>query len=117
LCVGTRLVAALGAAMRVERRVGPRASREHRQQLHKSGDEVDDAEAADRSAREVVGHERPQNRPDPGEVILLPERGPRQNDQQEPDFEEESDVKEPADQGYPRVSMLTRRSTRASTSR
>ena len=99
------------------RRVGSGPVHEDRHELDKSGYEIDNAQTADRAAREVVRDERPENGPCPRKVVLLPEGRPGQHDEQQSDLEKERDVQEAANQGYPRASMFTRRLTRAATSR
>ena len=75
--------------------------------------QIDDAEAADRAARVVVLQQRPQRRPRSGEVVLFPESRPGQDDEEEPDFEEESDVDQPSNQSTTLVSGPSRAGRRA----
>ena len=82
--------------------MSPGSSRPRRQtarEVGEAGEQVDDAEAADRAAHEVVRQEGAQRRPRQREVIVLPERRPpRQHDEQQADLDEEDDVEEAAEQ-------------------
>jgi hypothetical protein len=71
---------------------------ERHDQVGKPRDQVDDAKSTDAAAHEVVGHNRMDRRPGRGEVIVLPELGPGQDDEQEADLEEERDEGKSADQ-------------------
>src|SRR4030095_2083219 len=56
-------------------------------------------EPADRPADEVIGQKGAQRRPRQREVVVLPERRPpRQDDEQEADLDEEDDVEEASEQ-------------------
>src|SRR6185503_11545371 len=73
--------------------------REQQRQVGKAGKQVDNTEAADGAAHEVVGQERAQRRPGECKVVVLPERRPpRQDDQQQPDLDEEDDVEKASEQ-------------------
>ena len=74
------------------------AGREHQRQIDEPRDKIDAAEAGDGAADEMVGEQRPYRRPFQREVVAIPERGPRQHDEQQTDLEEERDVDQPADQ-------------------
>jgi hypothetical protein len=78
----------------------PIVRREHRRKLGEPGEQVQHAEPADRAADEVVRQQRLERRQRMREVVLLPERGPRQDDQEQPDFDEERDVEQAAQQCY-----------------
>ena len=58
------------------------ARREHAREISEPGAQVDEAEPGDGSAHEVVGEDRLERRPPDGEVVVLPESRPRQDDEQ-----------------------------------
>ena len=70
-------------------------------QVREPGGQIDETEPGHGAADEVIGQERLQGRKRQRKVVAFPERRPRQDDQQEPDFEKERDVDEPTDQMLP----------------
>ena len=73
--------------------------REEPGEIGKPGEQVDDAQPADRAAHEIVREDGPQRRPAHREVVVLPERGPpRHHDEQQADLDEKDDVEKAADQ-------------------
>ena len=69
----------------------PLACREHTREIGEAHGEIDQAEAADGAAHEVVRDDRLDRRPRQREVVVLPEFGPGQNDEQQADLEEKRD--------------------------
>jgi len=67
--------------------------------LGKARDQIHHAKAADRAANEVIGHNRVHDGPRVGKVVLIPERGPRHDDEEQPNLEEERDEDQSAEQG------------------
>jgi hypothetical protein len=56
-----------------------------------AGEDVDRAQSRHGAAHEVVGEQLPQSRDGLGEVIPVPERGPRNQNEQEACFEQQGD--------------------------
>jgi hypothetical protein len=79
-------------------RVAARPRRKDARQIDEPGAEIHDTEPGHGAAREIVREERLQRRPRFRKVIVLPERRPRQDEQQKSDLDEEGDVDEAADQ-------------------
>jgi hypothetical protein len=80
-------------------RLGGFARREQQREIGEAREQVHDADPADRAAHEVVRQERPQRGPRQREVIVLPERRPpRQDDEQQADLDEKDDVEEAPEQ-------------------
>jgi hypothetical protein len=71
---------------------------ENHGQIGEPPEEIDEAQAGHGAANEVAGNDRPQRRPGPAKVVAVPERRPRQDDQQEADLQKERDVDQAADQ-------------------
>jgi hypothetical protein len=67
------------------------ACREHAREIGEADGEIDQTEAADAAAHEVVRDDRLDRRPRQREVVVLPELGPGQNDEQQADLEEKRD--------------------------
>jgi hypothetical protein len=74
------------------------AAGERHQQIDEPCHKVDDAKTADAATYEIIGHYRVDDWPRDREVVALPESGPRQDDEQKTDLEEERDAGEPANQ-------------------
>ena len=91
---------------------------EHVGQFAKRGQEVDDAEPRHGAAHEVVGQKLAERGPCLDEVVAVPERRPRDQDQQQSRFEQERDEQQTSEQEtYPLACALDRLSMRLATSR
>jgi hypothetical protein len=78
---------------------GPRAAAaEQVGQLAQRGEQVDDAEARNSTAHEVVGQQGAQGRDGFDEVVPIPEGGPRNEDQQQPCLDEQGDDQQTSEQ-------------------
>jgi len=73
-------------------------NRKHEREIGEAGDEVDNTQAGDGTANEVVHEDRAQFRPRRDEVVAIPEARPGEHEEQQPDFQEERDGYEPPDQ-------------------
>ncbi|HMD36454.1 MAG TPA: hypothetical protein VKH42_15865 [Vicinamibacterales bacterium] len=92
------------------------AGNDNEREIDEPRNQVDQTEPGDRAANEVVDQQRLQRRPRQREIVPLPERRPRQDDEQKSDFEKKGDVNETTDQNYPRACTFESRSIRCSTS-
>lgn len=72
--------------------------RKDRRQFREAKEEIEDAETAHAATDEVVRDERPQHGTRIDEVVLLPERGPWEHQEQEPDLDEKRDEQETTQQ-------------------
>ena len=94
------------------------ASSQEQGQIRKPREQVDDPQAADRTAHEVVREKDSKPRKGQREIVVFPECGPpRHHEEQQADLDEENDVEKPAEQRQLPAWTLVRRSIRASTSR
>jgi hypothetical protein len=74
------------------------AAAEEISQLGQCRPYVDEAQAANRTARIVAGQQAAECRPCLNEVVAIPERRPRDQHQEQPRFEQKGDEEEPPEQ-------------------
>jgi hypothetical protein len=67
-------------------------------QLGQRGKQIDHAKSRDRPPHEVVGDHRTEGRQDLDEVVAVPERRPRDQNEQQSRFEQERDEQEASEQ-------------------
>jgi hypothetical protein len=77
------------------------ADRKDGNELGESRKQIHEPEAGHRATHEVVGNEGVQSRPRVHEVVLVPERRPGHDNEQQPDFEKKGDEEQAADQMLP----------------
>ena len=75
-----------------------RSSAEHVGQLPQRGEQVHDTQTGDGAANEVIRDDRADGRDRFHEVVAIPERRPRNEDQQESRFEQEGDEQQASEQ-------------------
>lgn len=68
-----------------------RVGLEHGSQLEESGKQVDQPETAYSAPYEIIRQDRTQGGPGVDKVVPVPERGPRDDDQEQPNLDEEGD--------------------------
>ena len=77
-----------------------RSARAHEiDELAERGQHIDQAKSRDRAAHERICQTGVQCRNGGGEVVALPERGPRDQDEQQTRFEEQGDKEQAPKQG------------------
>jgi hypothetical protein len=76
----------------------PIARGKHEGKLSEPNHQVDDPESGNAAADEVVRDDRPDGRQGGGKVVVVPELGPRQDDEQETNLEKKGDPGQAANQ-------------------